>query len=56
MVIPFSASSVYVSWTAPTVSAISHYTLYYNGTIDDVLLTINLSNSSASVVIADLAA
>ena len=55
MVIPLNASSVYVSWTAPTVPSISHYTVYYNGTIDDVLLTINLSNSSASVVIADLA-
>ena len=55
MVIPLNASSVYVSWTAPTVPSISHYTVYYNRTIDNVL-TINLSNSSTLVVITDLAA
>ena len=55
MVIPLNASSVYVSWTAPTVSSISHYTVYYNGTFNDVL-TINLSNISTSVVITNLAA
>ena len=53
IVILLNASSVYVSWTAPTVSSISHYTLYYNRTIDNVL-TLNLSNSSTSVVITDL--
>ena len=55
MVIPLNASSVYVSWTAPTVPSISHYTVYYNGTIDNVL-TLNLLNSSASVVITNLTA
>ena len=55
MVIPLNASSVYVSWTAPTVPSISHYTVYYNWTIDDVL-TLNLSNSSTSVIITDLTA
>ena len=55
MVIPLNASSVYVSWTAPTVSSISHYTVYYKRTIDDVL-TLNLLNSSTSVVITDLTA
>ena len=53
MVIPLNASSVHLSWTAPTVPSISHYTVYYNRTIDDVL-TVNLSNSSTSVVIANL--
>ena len=55
MVIPLNVSSVYVSWTAPTVPSILHYTVYYNRTIDNVL-TINLSNSSTSVIITDLAA
>ena len=55
MVIPLNASSVYVSWTAPTVSSISHYTVYYNRTIDDVL-TLNLLSSSTSVVITNLTA
>ena len=55
MVIPLNASSVYVSWTAPTIPSISHYTVYYNRTIDDVL-TLNLSNSSTSVIITDLTA
>ena len=55
MVIPLNASSVYVSWTAPTVPSISHYTLYYNRTIDNVL-TLNLLNSSTSVVITNLTA
>ena len=55
MVIPLNASSVYVSWTAPTVPSISHYTVYYNGTIDNVL-TLNLLNSSTSVVITNLTA
>ena len=55
MVIPLNASSVFLSWTAPIVSSISHYTVYYNGTIDNIL-TINLSNSSTLVVITDLIA
>ena len=55
MVIPLNASSIYVSWTAPTVPSISHYTVYYNGIIDNIL-TINLSNSSTSVFITDLTA
>ena len=55
MVIPLNASSVYVSWTAPTVPSITHYTVYYNRTIDNVL-TLNLSNSSTSVVITNLTA
>ena len=53
MVIPLNASSVYLSWTAPTLPSISHYTVYYNGTIDNVL-TLNISNSSTLVVITDL--
>ena len=53
MVIPLNDSSVYVSWTAPAVPSISHYTVYYNRTIDNVL-TLNLSNSSTSVIITDL--
>ena len=55
MVIPLNASSVYVSWRAPTVPSISHYTVYYNWTIDDVL-TLNLLNSSTSVIITNLTA
>ena len=53
MVIPLNASSVYVSWKASTVPSISHYIVYYNRTIDNVL-TLNLSNSSTSVVITNL--
>ena len=55
MVIPLNASSVYVSWIASNVPSISHYTVYYNWTIDNVL-TLNLSNSSTSVVITNLTA
>ena len=55
MVIPLNASLVYVSWTAPTVPSMSHYTVYYNRTIDDIL-TLNILNSSTSVVITNLAA
>ena len=44
-----------MSWIAPTVPSISHYTVYYKGTIDNVLI-LNLSNSSTSVVITDLIA
>ena len=53
MVIPLNASSVHLSWIAPTVSSISHYTVYYNRIIDNIL-TLNLSNSSTSVIITDL--
>ena len=53
MAIPLNASSVYVSWIAPNVPSISHYTVYYNRTIDNAL-TLNLSNSSTLVVITDL--
>ena len=55
MVIPLNASLVYVSWTAPTVPSMSHYTVYYNRTIDDIL-TLNILNSSTSVVITNLTA
>ena len=56
MVIPLNASSVYLSWTAPTAFSLSHYTVYYSKIIDNVLLTINVSNSSNSLIITGLIA
>uniref|UniRef100_A0A1X7SR16 Fibronectin type-III domain-containing protein n=1 Tax=Amphimedon queenslandica TaxID=400682 RepID=A0A1X7SR16_AMPQE len=53
MVIPLNASSVYVSWMIPNISPLSHYTLYYNESTDDVF-SVNLSNTSTHEVITEL--
>ena len=54
MVIPLNATSVYVSWTIPNISPISHYTVYYNKSTDSVLSLVNLSNTSTYGVITEL--
>ena len=53
MVIPLNASSVYVSWMTPNISPVSHYTLYYNVSTENIF-SVNVSNTSTHGVVTGL--